>query len=545
MSAALGTLAHVFDTGKIDRMTARVRAMASLQAALFSDLVDIADDTPVAEFASFEIAAALTWTRLTATTQLELAHTVVRRLPALHAAMSTGNIDLPKARVIADAVTTLDDPAARNVVAAILPDAPGLTTGQLRARLAKLVIATDPDTATKRHHKRTRERRVELQPTDDSCATLLGLNLPADTALAAANHLTTLARAIKQAGDPRTLDQLRADTFLNLLQGTHCHHHHHNTPTPTNHASTSHHTNASNHTSASHQADASNHSGARHHADASNHTSASHQSSASHHAAASNNYEASNHTDASNHTAASHHADASNHASASCCARRTGGVELTADLQTLTRLAEHPGDLRGYGPVIADIARQVAQQQRQSPWSFTIHDLATGDIFTGTTRQRPTTTTNPDKDSQQRPDTTQRKPNASSGKPAEGATGKRPDADNRQRHKATSEQRPSPGQDFADPTRRRPTAAVARHVRARDRTCRAPGCRRPAIYADLDHTIAYELGGLTVPGNLGALCRYHHRAKHEGLWVLVQVTPGVFIWRSPLGRRYIVHPSAP
>ena len=67
-----------------------------------------------------------------------------------------------------------------------------------------------------------RQRRVVLQPTEDSCANVLGLNLPAEDALAATNRLTALARALKQAGDPRSLDQLRADTFLNLLLGNTC-----------------------------------------------------------------------------------------------------------------------------------------------------------------------------------------------------------------------------------------------------------------------------------------------------------------------------------
>ena len=107
----------------------------------------------------------------------------------------------------------------------ILPQAPGLTTGELRPRLAKLVIAADPEAAAKRRKARVRQRRVEMQPTEDSCANVLGLNLPAEDALAATNRLTALARALKQAGDPRSLDQLRADTFLNLLLGNTCSHH--------------------------------------------------------------------------------------------------------------------------------------------------------------------------------------------------------------------------------------------------------------------------------------------------------------------------------
>jgi hypothetical protein len=40
-------------------------------------------------------------------------------------------------------------------------------------------------------------------------------------------------------------------------------------------------------------------------------------------------------------------------------------------------------------------------------------------------------------------------------------------------------------------TRRRPTATEAAFVRARDRTCRSPGCRRNARRCDLDHRHDY------------------------------------------------------
>jgi Domain of unknown function (DUF222)/HNH endonuclease len=93
-------------------------------------------------------------------------------------------------------------------------------------------------------------------------------------------------------------------------------------------------------------------------------------------------------------------------------------------------------------------------------------------------------------------------------------------------------------------TRRRPTAEQERFVRTRDRTCRAPLCRMPASQCELDHTIAYADGGPTTTGNLGALCTYHHRAKHEAGWQLRQIAPGVFEWRSPLGHRYLVPPPA-
>ena len=78
--------------------------------------------------------------------------------------------------------------------------------------------------------------------------------------------------------------------------------------------------------------------------------------------------------------------------SASPSQRDTGGsVHLTVDLTTLAGLADHPGDLAGYGPVIADLARQIANRQHGSGWRWTVIDSDSGQpVETGVTRRRPT-----------------------------------------------------------------------------------------------------------------------------------------------------------
>ena len=75
---------------------------------------------------------------------------------------------------------------------------------------------------------------------------------------------------------------------------------------------------------------------------------------------------------------------------------------------------------------------------------------------------------------------------------------------------------------------------------ARDRTCRFPGCRAPAHLADLDHAQSWESGGSTSAGNLGALCRRHHRLKTHGGWKLESASDGSCVWTSPHGKRYPV-----
>ena len=68
-----------------------------------------------------------------------------------------------------------------------------------------------------------------------------------------------------------------------------------------------------------------------------------------------------------------------------------GGVHIRVDLATLAGLSEASGDLGGYGPVIADIARQFAQHQVKGRWQWTVYGPNSDQpIATGITRRRPT-----------------------------------------------------------------------------------------------------------------------------------------------------------
>ncbi len=85
----------------------------------------------------------------------------------------------------------------------------------------------------------------------------------------------------------------------------------------------------------------------------------------------------------------------------------------------------------------------------------------------------------------------------------------------------------------------RPSETLGDAVAIRDRTCRFPGCNRPARRCQKDHTIPWP-NGPTCPCNLGSLCTKHHRLKTHGDWDLRQPFPGVFVWRSPTRRHYLV-----
>ncbi|KTR85944.1 hypothetical protein NS220_18480, partial [Microbacterium testaceum] len=86
------------------------------------------------------------------------------------------------------------------------------------------------------------------------------------------------------------------------------------------------------------------------------------------------------------------------------------------------------------------------------------------------------------------------------------------------------------------------TTAIDRHLRARDRHCRWPGCTVPAIRSEVDHTLDYALGGPTDIGNLAHLCQRHHTQKQFTRWKVKQLPHGILEWTSPTGRTYTDEP---
>ena len=59
------------------------------------------------------------------------------------------------------------------------------------------------------------------------------------------------------------------------------------------------------------------------------------------------------------------------------------------------------------------------------------------------------------------------------------------------------------------------SAPLRRLLNARDKGCRFPGCAN-SRYVDAHHIEHWANGGETKPSNLLSLCRFHHRAVHEG-----------------------------
>jgi len=77
----------------------------------------------------------------------------------------------------------------------------------------------------------------------------------------------------------------------------------------------------------------------------------------------------------------------------------------------------------------------------------------------------------------------------------------------------------------------------------RDPTCVFPFCTRPATSCDCDHIVPHNKGGPTCSCNVAPTCRGHHRAKTHDGWVYEVLVPGVYLWTSRSGHRYLVTPA--
>lgn len=93
-----------------------------------------------------------------------------------------------------------------------------------------------------------------------------------------------------------------------------------------------------------------------------------------------------------------------------------------------------------------------------------------------------------------------------------------------------------------------PSSRMKRHLRARDRHCRFPGCRTKAARCDIDHNRDRAYGGATALENLAHFCASHHPLKHPDVdrrhrWSVRQEPEGTLVWTSPLGRRYVDEPQ--
>lgn len=164
-----------------------------------------------------ELAVAARVSDRTMQNRLTEAGTLVERFPATLDALERGAISLGHVHVIAEHGSVLTDAAARTRYEEIvLERAERMTPGRLRkvARLASERL--NPTALQERHDAAREERRVAKREFDDGMSEIIHI-IPTTLAESIWARLTASAKAISDAGDPRSYDQLRADLVTELL----------------------------------------------------------------------------------------------------------------------------------------------------------------------------------------------------------------------------------------------------------------------------------------------------------------------------------------
>ena len=173
----------------------------------------------ISPFASYELSLALTLTGRSAEAYLDFAVELATKLPKTMAALEAGQIDIIRARIIAEATHVLSAEHTAAVEDRIFPRAGQQTSGQLRAALARAVLAADPGAARARREEAQRDARVLRWREDAGTAALCGRDLPSADVLAADQRISARARDLRSAGVTGTLDELRARAYLDFLLG--------------------------------------------------------------------------------------------------------------------------------------------------------------------------------------------------------------------------------------------------------------------------------------------------------------------------------------
>jgi len=125
------------------------------------------------DWSAEEIGGALRLASSTAGKRISAARELTGRLGDTWAALSAGRISYWHAAHLAEALTDHPDPVAAAVQAAVLPKAGGQTCGQFRRSVAQAIASADPATMAERHIRADRLSDVQVWSEADGMAALL------------------------------------------------------------------------------------------------------------------------------------------------------------------------------------------------------------------------------------------------------------------------------------------------------------------------------------------------------------------------------------
>jgi hypothetical protein len=439
--------------GRVDALVGLERLAAwaaAVQARMITALIDEPHTSSPAprldrDWAKEDVRTALAESVTGARARIHTATDLAHRLPDTLTALEQGRLTARHATAVVDTVRTLDEAAAREIEAAVLPDPererigdPAPTMASFRRKLRRSAIKADPRTAAEKATRAADDRDVWITPQDSGgtpasggvagggAMAYLGAPLPAEGAATVSAAVDAKAEQIRTIDDPRTRAQRRADGLVQIcadyLNGE--------------------------------PADA---------------------------------VKIKKGTGSEDDTATTDpDAGVKIKMDPVGVATRAGAqapryhglrpqIQVSVALSTLLGMDEQPGELDGHGPIPADLARRLAADP-SGTWRRLVTDELGHLVDYGRTTYQP-------------------------------------------------------------------PADLAQYVIARDRTCRAPGCERPAARSDLHHVQWWSRGGGTNAANHIPTCERPPYGGHNGGWDVARQDDGATIWTSPTGHTYRVPPA--
>ncbi|WP_409330935.1 HNH endonuclease signature motif containing protein [Trujillonella humicola] len=168
----------------------------------------------ISEFFPAELGLVLNCGRGTAANLAIRAWTWRTNLPGTFAALAAGELDEPRAKLLAEVLEHADPGVSRRVEAALLPEAADLSLRRLRERAAGLLLEYAPKQAEKARQEAEKAADVRIYPSTREGMATVAVDLPADEAAAAYSVIDQLARLARADGDPRPIGQLRTRMWL-------------------------------------------------------------------------------------------------------------------------------------------------------------------------------------------------------------------------------------------------------------------------------------------------------------------------------------------
>jgi hypothetical protein len=163
-----------------------------------------------------ELACALRLPERAMETLIAVSAALVHDFPATLTALHEGHISYRNASIIVDQANGLSPENQAAFESAVLPAAGTLTSAKFTQKARRVRERLDAESITARHERSVGGRAIFFEPAHDGMA-WLSQYLPAADAAAIYHRVTGIAMRLQGPTEPRTLTQLQADTFTDLV----------------------------------------------------------------------------------------------------------------------------------------------------------------------------------------------------------------------------------------------------------------------------------------------------------------------------------------